>query len=67
MTSGRLILALASAVVSAATPPTAVRADACTDTVIAECTREFPNWGGGLGLSLRGYCMLSGIAACHVT
>ncbi len=66
MTSGRLLLALASAVVSAASSPTAARADACTDTVIAECTREFPAWGGGLGLSLRGYCMLHGIAACQI-
>jgi len=47
VTSGRLILALASAVVTAAVPPTAVRADACTDTIIAECTKEFPDsWAG---------------------
>jgi hypothetical protein len=67
VTSGRLILALASAVVTAAVPPTAVRADACTDTIIAECTKEFPDSWGGLGLSLRGYCMISGIIACKST
>ncbi len=67
MTSGRLTLALASAVVSAALPPTAVRADACTDTVIAECTKEFPPVWGGLGLSLRGYCMINGLVACATT
>lgn len=67
MTSGRLTLVLASAVVSAAVPPTAARADACTDTVIAECTKEFPATWGGLGLSLRGYCMISGLVACAST
>lgn len=66
MTGRSLVLALACAVVTAALPPTAARADACTDSVIAECTREFPNWGGGLGLSLRGYCMLHGFAACAI-
>lgn len=67
MTSGRLLLALVSAVVSSAASPTPARADACIDTVIRECTNEFPNpnWGGGLGLSLRGYCMLYGVAACQ--
>jgi hypothetical protein len=66
VTGRRLILVLASAALTAAAPPAAARADACTETVVAECTREFPNWGGGLGLSLRGFCMLHGLAACAI-
>ncbi len=53
-------------VVTAAVSPTTARADACTETVIAECSAEFPDKGGGLGLSLRGWCFLYGLAACKL-
>jgi hypothetical protein len=61
----RQLLAIAVVVLTPSLASAASAASPCTDTIITECSKEFPSTWGLAGSLLRAWCYTSGIDACN--